>query len=65
VGVQFATSALQQGFIGGVLDQRVLENVDGIGWRPAPDDEARCGKPRQGFLERRLLERDDGGEEFV
>jgi hypothetical protein len=43
--VQLLPSAAQQGAVGGVLHQRVLEEIRGLRCRAAAEQQARLGKP--------------------
>src|SRR5882757_9619454 len=63
--VQSPSIAAQQCVVRGILNQSVLEAVDGLWWRPALEHQFRMDKPRQSVLYLALAWAGDGGEQFV
>ena len=57
--------AFEEGRVGDVLDQRVLEGVGRVGRLAAPENQVGADKPNERFAERRLLQRRHRGQEIV
>src|SRR5712691_7023433 len=54
--VDMLPSTLEQRLIGGVLDQRVVENIAGLRWYTALIDDLDLHQPRQCLLQHRLVQ---------
>src|SRR5215813_11871052 len=63
--VELLASAPEQGAVGGILDQRVLEGVFRVGRAPAAEDELGADELRQGIVQLRLRHRRDRADQFV
>jgi hypothetical protein len=63
--VQLLAAGFEQGAVGGVLDQRVLEAVGRLGWDPAAVDEFGSDQLIESGEEFRLLAVSDRGEQRV
>ena len=63
--MNFHSPALEQGRVGDILDQRVLEGVGRVGRLAAPEDQIGADEPDERFAERRLLQRRHRGQEIV
>ena len=57
--------ALEQGTIGGVLNERMLEAVARVRRHPLCKDQLRLCQPTQGILQFVVVQRRHSGEEFV
>ena len=63
--VQDLPPALEQGFVSGVLNQRVLEGIARIGRRTRAEQQLRLFELRQRRAQRRLVAADDGAQQRV
>jgi len=63
--VQHLPPALEQGFVGGVLDQCMLEGIARIGRRPRSEQQLRLFELRQCIAQRRLIATGDGAQQRV
>ena len=63
--MQLVAAALEQRFVGGVLDQGVFEDVAGFRRRAAAKDQLRVEQLIEGIAQRRIVDAADGRQQFV
>ena len=63
--MELLASAAQQGAVGGILHQRVLEGVLGIRRRPAPEDQLGALQLLQRIIQLLLRHSGDGADQLV